>query len=93
MLQAKPNHADEFFDFLDLLIMNGIEVAKTAIENEMELLLVSTFMTRYVIQTVEINIATLMKRPRKWRLLDEGRLTSTGISLAVKCTFRQPKAR
>jgi hypothetical protein len=75
--------------------MNGIEVAKTAIENEMELLLVSTVMTRYVIQTVEINIATLMKRPRKWRLLDDddGRLTSTGISLAVKCTFRQPKAR
>ncbi len=76
--------------------MNGIEVAKTAIENEMELLLVSTVMTRYVIQTVEINIATLMKRPRKWRLVDDdddGRLTSTGISLAVKCTFRQPKAR
>jgi hypothetical protein len=74
--------------------MNGIEVAKTAIENEMELLLVSTVMTRYVIQTVEINIATLMKRPRKWRLLDDdGRLTSTGISLAVKSTFRQPKAR
>jgi hypothetical protein len=74
--------------------MNGIEVAKTAIENEMELLLVSAVITRYVIQTVEINVATLMKRPRTWLLLDDdGRLTSTGISLAVKCTFRQPKAR